>query len=117
MRGGFTLVEALIVVALILVLVGIAIPFFLRQYVVFSMKGVILTDLRTCISKLVEKHYTEELTFSQAVGECPKSPYTESIEIISENPLVLRATGRNNLGTISCTYYANSGSIDCESIF
>lgn len=117
MRGGFTLVEIVAVAALILILVGIAIPMFVRQYVIYSMKGVILTDLRTCISKLVEKHYTDNLSFSEAIVYCPRSPYTQSIEIVSEHPLVLKAIGRNNLGTISCTYYSDSGSIECESIF
>lgn len=116
MRGGYSLIELLVGAAIILILVGIAIPLFVREYVIFSMRGVILTDIRTCISKIVEKHYTENLSFSAALSYCPRSPYTQSLEIVSENPLVIRAVGRNELGTISCTYYSDSGSIECENL-
>jgi len=111
------LVELLIVIAIVLILSSLAIPYFERLYLKNAVRAVVLTDLRNCISLIVSKANAEGIPPSEAVHECAKSEYTDRIELIQQNPIVLKAVGRLNVGELSCVYSEATGSISCDSTF
>jgi len=80
------------------------------------MRAVVLTDLRNCISLIVAKANAEGLPPEEAVKECHKSKYTTEIVLESKSPIILKATGVSNVGTLTCIYNENSGSIRCEGV-
>jgi len=92
-QRGFTLVELLVAVAILLVLATLTIPYFYNLYLRNAMRAVVLTDLRNCIAFIVSKANTENMPPEEAVNQCSKSKYTTEIVLESRNPMVLRATG------------------------
>jgi len=116
-EGGFTLVEVLVALVIVLVLAGLAIPLYEISFKRNAMRAVVLSDLRRCISIIAVHMSTGGDSPSEVLDECPKSEYTREIKLISENPITLEAVGRSDVGEVRCTYDGNTGEISCDSTF
>ena len=77
------------------------------------IRATLLSDLRNCITKiLAEKEINSTVNTSDIVKTCPKSRYTQSITLESQNPLILKATSIK--GDVKCTYNETSGVVNCN---
>ena len=115
MRKGFSLVELLIVLIVMSILAGLAIEAF-STYHKMAIRTALLHDIRMCINDIASARGTQDnVNLSEVVANCQKSPYTQSIELISENPIKLKATASNT--DFSCEYNEETGRITCEDVF
>ncbi|AAC07382.1 pilin [Aquifex aeolicus] len=116
-EGGFTLVEVLVALMIVLVLAGLAIPLYEITFKRNAMRAVVLSDLRQCLSIISVHMSTGGNSPSEVLGECPKSDYTQEIRLLSDNPITIEAVGRSDVGEVRCTYDGNTGEISCDSTF
>ena len=114
---GFTLVDILIAIAIVVILATVAIPVYEISFKRNAMRAVVLTDLRNCLSIISVHMSTGGNSPSEVIDECPKSDYTSEIRLISENPIVLEAVGISDAGQVRCSYDGNTGDISCDSTF
>lgn len=109
---GFTIVELVVVVALLVILASIAIVFY-GEYRRYAIRSALISDLRNCITHIAGgKQTSEGGNTADVVANCARSPYTQSIVLLGENPIVLQAFSVDE--NISCTYHNNTGRIECE---
>ncbi len=111
---GFTLVELLIVTVIIGILASIAIVQY-NKYKVNSVKAQLLSDLRNCINDIARNTQSGNRDLNSIVVNCVKSPNTQSIEIISNTPLKLKAS--SPIGPFECEYNENTGRVICNNPF
>jgi len=115
-KQAFTLIEFLIIIVIISILASIFIPFFYKKYVYSAIRAALVSDLRNCITQiLAEKELNGTINIFLIVNNCPKSKYTQSITLVSQNPLILKATSIK--GDISCSYNETTGVVKCGNIF
>lgn len=114
---GFTLIEILIVIVIIVILATIAIPVYEISFKRNAMRAVVLTDLRECLRIISIHMNTGGSSPSEVLNECPRSEYTQELRLISEDPIVLEAIGRSDVGQVRCSYDGNTGEVSCDSPF
>ena len=115
MRRGFSIIELLIVIIVMAILAGLAVETFSR-YHKLAIRTSLLHDIRMCIDDIAAARSTQDnINLQEIVANCQKSPYTQSIELISENPIKLKATASNT--DFSCEYNEETGRITCEDVF
>lgn len=114
-KKGFTLIELLIVISIIAILSGLAIPMY-EKYKKYAIKTALMSDLRNCIGEIAASRQSgNNETLQEVVQKCGKSQFTKEIDLISENPIKLKAV--SNSGDFNCEYNESNGSIKCDSIF
>ena len=116
-EGGFTLIEILIAIAIVVILATIAIPIYEISFKRNAMRAVVLTDLRECLYIISVHMSTGGSSPLEVLNECPKSEYTQELRLVSENPIVLEAIGRSDVGQVRCSYNGNTGEISCDNTF
>lgn len=95
-QAGFSLIELLIVIAIVSLLVGIAYPSY-QQYLIKSRRA----DAQSALMDLavrMEHYYTENYTYARATVPNTQSPagfYTLSITQQDETSFMLQATPQN----------------------
>jgi len=113
---GFTLIELLVVIAIISILSGLAI-FSYYKYTSHAAKVHLVSDVRHCLEYIAINLQEGNTDIAGAVNNCPKSEYTDSIELISENPIQLKATTTILGAEMTCIYNETTGAVDCTSPF
>jgi prepilin-type N-terminal cleavage/methylation domain-containing protein len=114
-QKGFTLIELLIVIVIISVLAGLAIPMY-NRYKIQAIKTALMSDIRNCISEIaISRQSGKNTSLSNIVNNCLKSKFTKQINLQSENPIKLQAV--SNELDFKCEYDENNGRITCDSIF
>ena len=112
-KEGFTLIELLISLAIVTILGIIALVQY-HQYFRSVVKTHLIADIRHCIQEIAINLQLGDVDLQQVVTSCPKSKYTNTIELVGTEPIQLRATGKVLVEEISCSYDAQSGSVSCD---
>ncbi|RMH80864.1 MAG: hypothetical protein D6674_02165 [Acidobacteria bacterium] len=111
---AFTIVELIVVIFLLVILASTAVVYY-SKYRKQAIRTVLISDLRNCITYIAaSQQSTQEGDISGVVARCPRSGDTQSIELVSENPVVLRASSVDE--NLSCIYH-NNGRVECHSPF
>ncbi len=112
-RNGFTLVELLISLSIVGILAVIALVQY-HHYFKNVVKTHLIADIRHCLQEIAVNLQFGDIDIQQVVSSCSKSKYTNTIELVSTDPIQLKATGRVLVEEISCSYDEQSGSISCN---
>ena len=116
MSKAFTLIELLIVIAILAILAGMAITLYYRKYLPSAIRASLISDLRNCLTQIIAtKQLEDNATTSEIVSNCSKSKYTQQIILESEDPLQLKAVSSQR--NFTCSYNETSGAISCSSVF
>lgn len=112
MGRGFSLIELLVALSVIAILSAIAVPSYM-SYRERAVKAALMHDLRTCLSHIeAQSHIRNGADLKQLVAECPKGEETKSIQVVSEQPLVLKAEAVDY--NLECVYDLNTGRFSCR---
>lgn len=111
--GGFTLIEVLVVLVIVSILSSLSL-FFYQKYHAHAVKTHLISDLRHCLEEIAINVQAGNNDIPEIVKNCPKSKYTQSIELLSTNPIQLKATGKALVKEVSCSYDENVGSVGCN---
>ena len=110
---AFTLIEILVVIVIIAILSSLSLAFY-HKYLKNVVKTHLIADIRHCLQEIAINIQAGESDIPAIVENCPKSEYTESLELVRTNPIEIKATGRVLVGEISCTYNDSTGVVRCD---
>lgn len=108
---GFTIIELIVVIALLVLLASTAIVFY-GKYRRYAVRSALISDLRNCITHIANSRQASDGGIEDVVSQCPKSPTTESINLVGINPIILQASSVDE--NVTCTYHENTGRVNCE---
>jgi prepilin peptidase dependent protein D len=101
-KKGFTLLEILIVIAILSILVGITVYLFYREYIPEAIKSSLKADIRNCVTNIAISRIDNSTSLAEVVSSCPRSKYTKELYLESTNPIVIKAS--SIIGNVTCTY-------------
>jgi len=74
--------------------------------------------VRHCLELIAIELQNGNNNIQDVVQSCPKSKYTEAIELVNVEPIKLKAVAKPTIGgQMECEYNPNTGSVECEGPF